>query len=231
LDRAEGEPRPVDELARVLGLPSPPARIEGFDISNTGGQESVGSMVVFVAGKPDKDGYRKFKVRTVEGPNDVASLEEVIRRRYRGLLDKNLPLPDLIMVDGGKGQLAAAEKALAGLGLSRLPVVSIAKREEILFTASRREGIRLERTSPALKLIQAVRDEAHRFAIAFHRGRREKRSFESELDGIPGLGPKKKAALLTRFGGLEEVRSAPADELAALIGKKPAAALLEKLPR
>jgi excinuclease ABC subunit C len=231
LDKTAAARTPVEELQRALGLDLPPRRIEGFDISNTGGEESVGSMVVFRDGRPDKDEYRKFGVRTVEGANDVASLEEVIGRRYRGLLDENKPLPDLVMVDGGKGQLAAAAKALAGLGVTQVPLVSIAKREEILFTPSHLEGLRLERTSPALKLVQAIRDEAHRFAITFHRGRREKRSFESELDSIPGLGPKKKALLLTRFKSLEEIRSAPVEELAAAVSRKTAEALREKLSR
>ena len=228
-DRMDSEARPLDELARVLGLSAKPRTIEGFDISNTGGEESVGSMVVFTDGRPDKDGYRKFKVRTVEGPNDVASLGEVIGRRYRALVGEKRPLPDLIMVDGGKGQLAAAEKALAGLAISGVPLVSIAKREEILFTPSDRDGIRLERTSPALKLIQAIRDEAHRFAITYHRGRREKRSFESELDGIPGIGPKKKAALLARFGSISKIRAARTEDLAAIVGGKAAAALRGRL--
>jgi excinuclease ABC subunit C len=231
LDKAAAGRTPVEELRHALGLEAPPRRIEGFDISNTGGQESVGSMVVFTDGRPDKDEYRKFKVRTVEGSNDVASLEEVIGRRYRGLLDENKPLPDLVMVDGGKGQLAAAARALAGLGISQVPLVSIAKREEILFTSRHPEGLRLERASPALKLIQAIRDEAHRFAITFHRGRREKRSFASELDGIPGLGPKKKTALLTRFKSLEEMKSAPVEGLATVVGWKLAEALREKLGR
>ena len=227
-DRRDSEARPLDELARVLGLSAKPRTIEGFDISNTGGEESVGSMVVFTDGRPDKDGYRKFKVRTVEGPNDVASLGEVIGRRYRALVEEKRPLPDLIMVDGGKGQLGAAERALAGLGILGVPLVSIAKREEILFTPSDRDGIRLERTSPALKLIQAIRDEAHRFAITYHRGRREKRSFESELDGIPGLGPKKKAALLARFGSISEIRAARTQDLTAIVGGKAAAALRDR---
>ena len=140
-------------------------------------------------------------------------------------------MPELIMVDGGKGQLAAAEKALAGLGVGDVPLVSIAKREEILFTPGHKEGIRLPRTAPALKLAQAVRDEAHRFAITFHRGRREKRSFASELDGIPGLGPKKKTALLTKYKSLEEIREATAEALAPVIGGKLAAAVLDKLRR
>jgi len=222
---------PLEELKHVLGLPSLPRTIEGFDISNTGGQESVGSTVIFRDGRPDKNEYRKFKVRTVEGPNDVASLEEVIGRRYRRRLEENRPLPDLIMVDGGKGQLAAAQKALSDLGVSGVPLVSIAKREEILFTPDRKEGIRLVRTSPALKLVQAIRDEAHRFAIAFHRGRREKQSFASELDGIPGLGPKRKSALLSKYRSLEGIRAATAEELAKVIGEKLAAVVLEELRR
>jgi excinuclease ABC subunit C len=222
-------PSPVEDLARVLGLASPPRRIEGFDISNTGGEESVGSMVVFADGRPDKDEYRRFNIRTVEGPNDVASLEEVVRRRYGRLLEDGHPLPDLIMVDGGKGQLGAAEKALAGLNVSGVPLVAIAKREEILFTPDNREGIRLERTSPALKIIQALRDEAHRFAITAHRARREKRSFASELDGIPGLGPKKRATLLARYKSLDEIRGASEEDLAAMVGAKPARAVLDRL--
>jgi len=221
--------KPLDELKAALGLASAPRRIEGFDISNTGGEESVGSLVVFRDGRPDKDGYRKFLIRTVEGANDVASLEEVISRRYRKVLEVNGPLPDLIMVDGGKPQLGAAQNALAGLGLSGVPLVAIAKKEELLFTPGAREGIRLERTSAALKLIQAVRDETHRFAIAFHRGRREKKSFASNLDGIPGLGPKKRTALLARYESLDAVRRAPRTDLDALIGAAAASKVLERL--
>jgi excinuclease ABC subunit C len=221
--------RPLEELKAVLGLPAIPRWIEGFDISNTGGEESVGSLIVFRDGRPDKDGYRKFLIRTVEGSNDVASLEEVISRRYRKALEEGGSLPDLVMVDGGKPQLGAAEKALAALGISGVPLVSIAKKEEILFTTVFREGIRLERTSAALKLIQAIRDETHRFAIAFHRGRREKRSFASRLDGIPGVGPKKKILLLSRYESLDAIRDAPRGELEKLIGTASAAAVLKRL--
>ena len=221
--------RPLEELKTVLGLPGVPRWIEGFDISNTGGEESVGSLIVFREGRPDKDSYRKFLIRTVEGSNDVASLEEVISRRYRKLLEGQGPLPDLIIVDGGKPQLGAAQKALAGLGLAGVPLVAIAKKEEILFTPEARDGIRLERTSPALKLIQAVRDETHRFAIAFHRGRRLKRSFASKLDGIPGIGPKKKTALLARYESLEAILHAPEAELDELIGAAATAKVLERL--
>jgi len=229
LGKQAGNLMPLEELKTALALPALPRTIEGFDISNTGGEESVGSLVVFRDGRPDKDSYRKYLIRTVEGSNDVASLGEVITRRYRKLLDERAPLPDLVMVDGGKPQLGAGEKALAGLGLSHVPLVAIAKKEEILFTPESREGIRLERTSGALKLVQAVRDETHRFAITFHRGRREKKSFSSLLDGIPGLGPKKKSTLLAHYGSLEAIRTAPRDELDALVGSAAAAKVLERL--
>jgi excinuclease ABC subunit C len=229
LRKQEAGGRPLEELQAALGLPAPPRVIEGFDISNTGGEESVGSLVVFRDGRPDKDAYRKFLIRTVEGSNDVASLGEVITRRYRKLLDEGAPLPDLVMVDGGKPQLGAAEKALAGLGLAHLPLVAIAKKEEILYTPAVRDGIKLDRTSGALRLVQAVRDETHRFAIAFHRGRREKKSFASVLDGIPGVGPKKRAALLARYGGIDGIRNAPRAELDALVGAAAAARVLERL--
>jgi len=229
LRKQSGGVKPLEELKAALQLPALPRTIEGFDISNTGGEESVGSLIVFLEGRPDKDSYRKFLIRTVEGSNDVASLGEVITRRYRKVLDEGAPLPDLIMVDGGKPQLGAAKTALASLGLSRIPLVAIAKREEILYTPDSRDGIRLDRTSAALKLVQAVRDETHRFAITFHRGRREKKSFASLLDGIPGVGPKKKSALLARYGSLEAIREAPRAELDELVGVAAAARVLERL--
>lgn len=221
--------KPLEELKAVLGLPGVPRWIEGFDISNTGGRESVGSLIVFKDGRPDKSGYRKYLIRSVEGSNDVASLEEVISRRYRRALDEKGPLPDLIMVDGGKPQLGAAQKALVTLGISGVPLVSIAKKEEILFTPDARDGIRLDRTSPALKLIQAIRDETHRFAIAFHRGRRSKRSFSSKLDGIAGVGPKKKTTLLAHFSSLNAIRDVPRGELEKLVGASAAGNILKRL--
>jgi excinuclease ABC subunit C len=220
---------PLLLVARVLGLAKAPWRIEGFDISNTGGDESVGSLVVFDGGVPNKAEYRKFKIRTVEGSNDAASLREVVRRRCVRLKEEGSRLPDLILVDGGKPQLAAALGALDDAGATGVPVISLAKREEIIFTPENRKGIRLDRTSPALKLIEHVRDEAHRFAVAFHRGRRAKKSFASALDGIPGLGPKRKAALLVRYNSIDGIRNAPFEDLAALIGRSPAAALKSRL--
>jgi len=229
LRKKERDLSPVLHLARVLGMPDPPKRIEGFDISNTGGDESVGSLVVFDGGVPNKDEYRKFRIQTVVGPNDVASLEEVVRRRFSRLKEEGKTLPGLIIVDGGKGQLAAAVKALRGAGVGNIPVISLAKREEIIFTPKHPEGIRLDRTAPSLKLVQHVRDEAHRFAITFHRKRREKKSFGSELDGIPGLGPKRKAALLERFGSLAAILSVSFEDLAAVVGKKAALTLISAL--
>ena len=168
---------PLMDLKGILGLKILPVRIEGFDVSNTGGTEAVASLVTFDNGRPNKDGYRKFKIKTVTGPNDVASLEEVIRRRYTRLLEEKASLPDLVFVDGGKPQLGTALKVLHELGLGSLEVVSLAKKEEMIFAPLHKKGLRLDRTSPALKLLQHIRDEAHRFAIAFHRQRRSKRSF------------------------------------------------------
>jgi len=179
LEKTKPEQPALSELAGVLNLEKPPSRIEGFDISNTGGEEAVGSVVVFESGEPSRSEYRKYKVKSVAGPNDVASLSEVVGRRYARALREGGRLPDLILVDGGKGQLHAAQKELARLGLAGLPVVSLAKREEVVFTPADKEGLRLDRTAPALKLLQHIRDEAHRFAVTFHRQRRKKKSFAS----------------------------------------------------
>lgn len=228
LEKKHAESPASMELKKILGLKSAPGRIEGFDISNIGGRESVGSLVVFDNGKLQKYDYRKYKIKTVEGPNDIASLQEVLRRRYTKLQKEKGALPDLILVDGGKGQLNAARKVLVELGLTRLPVISLAKREEILFAASHKDGLRLDRSSPGLKLIQMVRDEAHRFALAFHRQRRKKTTFDSPLDNIPGIGKKRKAALLSKYQSIEEIKNTPQNELSRLIGIKAARELLKK---
>ena len=220
---------PLMEIKKIFNLKSIPGRIEGFDISNIGGEESVGSLVVFENGRPQKNDYRKYKIKTVAGPNDVASLQEVIRRRYKRILEEKKDFPDLILVDGGKGQLNAARGALEELGVGNLPVVSLAKKEEIIFAPDRKKGISLEKTSPALKLFQNIRDEAHRFAISFHRLRREKRSFESRLDNIPGLGKKRKAALLDKYKDLKEIKKAAPEDLAKIIGAKATQALISEL--
>jgi excinuclease ABC subunit C len=222
---------PLMEIKKIFNLKSIPERIEGFDISNIGGEESVGSLVVFENGRPQKNDYRKYKIKTVAGPNDVASLQEVIRRRYKRIQEEKKDFPDLILVDGGKGQLNAARGALEELGVGNLPIVSLAKKEEIIFAPDQKKGISLERTSPALKLFQNIRDEAHRFAISFHRLRREKRSFESRLDNIPGLGKKRKAALLDKYKDLKEIKKASPEDLAKIIGAKATQALISELNR
>lgn len=220
---------PLEEMRKIFELKTLPLRIEGYDISNTGGDESVGSLVVFENGLPQKNDYRKYTIKSVKGPNDVASIQEVIRRRYTRLLQEKKAFPDLILVDGGKGQLNAARAALKDLGLRHLPVVSLAKKEEIIFTPSRKNGIRLEKTNPVLKLFQNIRDESHRFALSFHRLRRKKKSFESRLDGIEGIGPKRKTALLTKYKSVEEIKKASKEELSRIIGRKAAQSLVDKL--
>jgi excinuclease ABC subunit C len=231
LRKKRRESGPLADVQKVLSLEEPPQRIEGFDISNTGGEESVGSLVVFEDGMPKKQEYRKYRIRTVRGPNDVASLEEVLRRRFQRALEERRPLPDLVLVDGGKGQLHTALRTLQSLGIEDIALVSLAKKEEVLFSPKHKEGIRLDRTSPALKLFQSIRDEAHRFAISFHRQRREKKSFASLLDGISGLGPKRKKALFSRYKDIGEIQKASTEELAEVIGARAARALLNHLDK
>ncbi len=220
---------PLLDLQRILELPGLPHIIEGYDISNTGGQESVGSRIVFRHGLPDKQAYRKYRIRSVHGSNDTASLQEVLMRRFSRIARADEEFPDLVLVDGGKGQLSAARTALESLGLADLSLVSLAKREETLFSLRYPEGLRLERNSPALRLLQGIRDEAHRFAVAFHRRRRTKKSFASLLDGIPGIGPQRKKKLLAHYPGIDSIRAASQDELAALIGRRAAAELISSL--
>jgi len=207
-------------LRDLLELDEEPHRIECFDISNIQGSDIVASMVCFVDGQPKKSEYRKFRVRGVSGaPDDFASMREVVGRRYRRLLEEGKELPELVLIDGGKGQLGAAVAALEELGLGAQPVASLAKREELIFVRGRDEPIALPRASPVLQLVQRIRDEAHRFAIGFHRQARDKRTLHSELDDIPGVGPTKRRRLLTRFGSVRGVRGASLDELAAAVGR------------
>ena len=207
-------------LRDLLELDEEPRRIECFDISNIQGSDIVASMVCFVDGQPKKSEYRKFRVRGVSGaPDDLASMREVVGRRYRRVLEEGKELPELVLIDGGKGQLGAAVAALEELGLGAQPVASLAKREELIFVRGRDEPIALPRASPVLQLVQRIRDEAHRFAIGFHRQARDKRTLHSELDDIPGVGPTKRRRLLTRFGSVRGVRGASLDELAAAVGR------------
>jgi len=206
-------------LRDMLDLEIEPRRIECFDISNIQGADIVASMVVFEEGLPRKSDYRKFRVKGVTGaPDDFASMREVVGRRYRRLLEEGKELPDLVLIDGGKGQLGAAVEALEELGLGDQPVASLAKREELLFVRGRALPIALPRTSPVLQLVQRVRDEAHRFAVRFHRQTRSKRTLHSELDEIPGIGPAKRRKLLSAFGSLRGVRGASEAELATVVG-------------
>ena len=235
----------LETLRAVLNLPSIPRRIDCFDISTIQGSETVASMVVCEDGRMKRSEYRKFRIRgprsrRVRDPenapasdlaiprilNDFASMQEVVTRRYRKVLESGGPFPDLILIDGGKGQLSAAYAALETLGLANLVAVGIAKKEELLFTGDRVDPIALATNSPALLLIQRIRDEAHRFAITFHRQSRTKRDLRSALDQIPGIGPRRRKALLTRFGSLAGVRRANREELTAVVGTRCADTIL-----
>jgi excinuclease ABC subunit C len=210
-------------LQDILGLPQPPARIECFDISHIQGTDKVASMVVWEDGRMKKSDYRKFIIREVEGNDDFASMREVIRRRYARLQEEGKPMPGLVLVDGGIGQLHSAAESLESLGIVDLPLASIAKREELIYVYGQEdEPVVLDRFSPVLHLIQSVRDEAHRFAVTFHRSRRDSQRLTSELESIPGIGPQTVRKLLRQFGSAESVRKASLDELAAALG--PAAA-------
>ncbi len=216
----------LDELTDLLALPRFPARIECFDISHIQGAEAVASLVVFENGQPAKDEYRKFRIKTATGGDDFAAMREVVGRRYARLLREAKNLPDLVIVDGGKGQLSAAAQALRELDLEALPLAAIAKREELIFVKGREsDPLRLERHSPLLHLIQAIRDEAHRFAVTFHRQRRTLRDFDSELLAIPGVGPKLKNRLLRNLGSLENIRRASIAELTPFVGVQRARAI------
>ncbi|MFQ5789879.1 MAG: excinuclease ABC subunit UvrC [Acidobacteriota bacterium] len=211
----------LEALREVLELPEEPRRIEGFDVSNIQGSDIVASMVAFERGQPKRSDYRKFKVRTVAGkPDDFASMREVVLRRYRRVLEEGAEQPDLILIDGGKGQLSAAYDALTELGLSHLPLVSLAKKEEVLFRIGHPDPVVLPGSSPALQLMQRVRDEAHRFAVTFHRKRRAARDFHSPLDDIPGIGPKKTRLLMSRFKGLSRVKAASVEDLSSVLGPR-----------
>jgi excinuclease ABC subunit C len=230
------------ELQEALGLPASPVRIECYDISTTQGTEAVGSMAVFVHAVPRKSEYRRFVVRSVEGPDDYGSMREVLNRRFRrwqmATSDKTLgkrdikgwaKLPDLLVVDGGKGQLNVALEVLGEYDLlGQVPVVGLAKQREEIFVPGRARPILLPRRSQGLFLMQRVRDEAHRFAITHHRSRRRKAGVASQLDSIPGVGPARRKALLKAFGSLDAIRIASADELAAVPGVPRAVALAIK---
>jgi excinuclease ABC subunit C len=207
-----------EALADALMLPELPRRIECFDISHIQGAETVASLVVWEDGKMNKSAYRKFKIATVDGVDDFASMREVVERRYRRLKDEGQAMPSLVLIDGGLGQLHAAAEALEKLGLTTQPLASIAKREEVIYVyGSEDEPVVLDRRSPVLHLVQMIRDESHRFAIGYHRQRRAMRDRSSELLEIPGVGAQTRQRLLTHFGSLRDVQQATAESLAAVV--------------
>jgi excinuclease ABC subunit C len=242
----------LDQLREELSLPEIPKRIECYDNSNIQGTNPVSSMVVFVDGKPANNQYRKFKVKTVVGANDFATMAEIMKRRFRHAAPGAIPtaasveasesaaedpdtttmppavsnppstdlwdLPDLVIIDGGIGQLGAAVQAMREIGVHHIPAVGLAKRFEELYLPDESEPVILPRGSEALYLVQRIRDEAHRFAITFHRQQRAKGSIQSALDSIPGIGPKRKKALLKKFGSVRAVREASVEDIASTVG-------------
>jgi len=221
----------LDELQKYLHLAQAPTRIECYDISNIQGTSATGSMVVFVKGVPRKSEYRRFRIKTVSGADDYAMLQEVLRRRFKRAKNQAVEqkqaseeeggwgvMPDLVIVDGGKGQLHAALEVMGEMGVGHIPAIGLAKQREEVFVPGRSDPILLPRDSEALYLLQRVRDEAHRFAIGYHRRLRERSGLASTLDQIPGVGPKRRQALLKHFGSLEAIREASVEELAAVKG-------------
>jgi excinuclease ABC subunit C len=212
-----------EALAEALMLPELPRRIECFDISHIQGAETVASLVVWEDGAMNKQAYRKFKVKTVSGVDDFAAMKEVVGRRYKRVQEEKQPMPSLILVDGGLGQLHSTAEALESLGITSQPLASIAKKEEIIYLyGNEEEPIVLDRHSPVLHLVQLIRDESHRFAVGYHRQRRAMRDRDSELLNIPGVGPQTRQRLLTHFGSLREVQQATAESLAAVVPRKTA---------
>ena len=222
----------LESLQKVLRLPKLPRRIDCFDISTIQGAETVASMVVCEDGRMKKGEYRKFKIKneklTTNGQflDDFAAMEQVVRRRYSRVLENGGPFPDLVVIDGGKGQLNAAYQALEAVGLSNLVAVGLAKKEELVFTRDSMEPLALDSHGTALRLLQRIRDEAHRFAVTFHRQSRKKRDLQSELDVVPGIGLRRRKILLTAFGSLAGVRRATREELARVVGAKVAEAVI-----
>jgi len=222
----------AESLRDSLNLLEPPRRIECFDISHFQGSDTVASMVVWEDGRMRKSDYRKFVIKTVEGVDDFASMREVVSRRYRRLQEEGKPLPGLVLIDGGIGQLHAAAESLEALGIINQPLASVAKREEILYVYGREdEPVRLDPHSPVLHLVQQVRDESHRFAVRFHRQRRGSRQLRSELLEIPGIGEKTARRLLQRFGSLEAVRAASEEQLAQVVNRRLAALVRSHFPQ
>jgi excinuclease ABC subunit C len=204
-------------------------KIESFDISNIQGTDSVAGMVVLDRGKFDKNQYRIFNIKTVVGADDFRSMAEAVDRRYRRVIEEKKPLPDMILIDGGRGQLNAALAALNKLGIEEIPIAGLAKRDEEIYVPDRDEPIRLDKHDPALQLLQMVRDETHRFSVSSHRRRRRKRTLHSELDDLPGIGGKRKRLLLERFGSVSAIKQASAQDLMNVLGRKVGQGLYDEL--
>src|SRR5205807_8549604 len=219
-------------------LPRFPTRIESFDISHIQGAENVGGLVVCENGKMNRAEYRKFKIKTVEGANDPASMHEVVFRRYRRQLDEGKTLPDLVMIDGGKAQLGAAAAAMRELDLEAIPMIGVVKPprrhnevSHLLLKGREHEPIYLDSHSPVLRLIQMIRDETHRSAVTYHRKRRELRDFTSELTAIPGVGEKRKNRLLRNLGSIQRVATASVSELTPFVGPRTAQEIVDHFQR
>ena len=216
LSRDDRQQYVLEELRRALSLPGAPNRIEGYDISNIQGTEQVGSMVVWENGDLKKDDYKRFRIRTVAGADDFASLREVLTRRFAKALEQGSVLPDLVLIDGGRGQLNVGLSVLQELGLDWLPVIGLAKQQEEVYVGESPQPLALDPTSPALHTLQRIRDEAHRFAITYHKKLRDRRTIQSVLDAIPGVGPTIRTSLLKTLGSARRVREASVAELAAV---------------
>jgi len=210
----------LEQLKEILELPRIPRIIEGFDISNIEGTDATGSMVCFLEGKPDKKNYRHYNIRSKSTPDDVAMMREVLMRRYSMILERHLELPDLILLDGGKGQLNAGIAVLSELGIKNVPIIGLAKKFEEIFLPNRKDPIRLPLESQLLQLFQQIRDEAHRFAIKHHKKQREKKMKRSILDDIKGIGPSTRNKLLVHFGSVEGIKEASFDEIVKIVGIK-----------
>ena len=219
----------LDQMKEILKLPSIPRIIEGFDISNIEGTDATGSMVCFVEGKPFKKNYRHYNIQSKSTPDDVAMMREVLMRRYSMILERDLELPDLILVDGGKGQLNAGIAVLNELGIENVPIIGLAKKYEEIFLPNRKDPIQLPLESQVLKLFQQIRDEAHRFAVNLHKKQREKKMKRSILDDIKGIGPSTRNKLLVRFGSVEGIKEASFEDIVKLVGIKIADKLKKEL--
>ncbi len=214
-ERAED---PVYALGREVGLTKVPRSFICVDISTSQGRDTVGSLVTFEAGRPRKAEYRRFKIKGVGQQDDFAAIHEVVTRYFRRRMDEGAPFPDLVVIDGGRGQLNAALDALRTLAIAEVPVISLAKREEEVYLPDREQPLRLPRRSPALRLLQRARDEAHRYGVAYNRARRTARTVTSALLDIPGVGPNRRTALLRTFGSLAGVKAASVADIAAVPG-------------